>query len=270
MGIGMLVMSVLSMYFHWRTISAVFCVMSMANFLVLFWVPESPTWLRTKGRKERADRVDKWFDMQQHNSAVVSSVNVIDTGDGCDEIASKPYWSLYIQPTVWKPTLIVILFFVLQQGSGVYVLLCYSMDVIKECRIPWDSVTVSVFLSVSRVVGAVCFASLHRVRRRTLLVISSACMTASLFVVLVYMRIFRNVENPPYPVTPVVAFVVFLFFSMLGIIPMPWSLCGEVFPIAVSGKYFKTITNHIPYTEFKNVNCIGTLGNLMMCSEFWQ
>lgn len=239
-GLGMLFVSILSVCFHWRTISAIFCAMSIADFVILFWVPESPMWLRTKGRNELADKLDKWFDIK-YNSAVVSSVNAIDTGDSCDEIASKSYWSLYLQPTVWKPMLITVLFFIFQQGTGVYILFLYSMDVIRDCRIPWDSVAVSVFLSVSRVVGAICFASLHRVKRRTLLIVSSGCMTASLFIVLVYMRTFRNVENPPYAITPVIAFVVFLFFSMIGIIPMPWSLCGEVFPLAVSGRYFKTI-----------------------------
>lgn len=262
-GLGMLFVSILSMYFHWRTVSAILCAMSFANVIVLFWVPESPMWLRANGRKEQADKADKWFDVTHDNSAATTppmncSVN------SSDEIGSKPYWSLYLRPTVWKPTLITVFLFAIQQGTGVNVLLFYSMDVIHDCRIPWDATTVSMFLSGSRVVGAICFSSLHRVKRRTLLIISGGCMAASLFVVLAYMRTFRDVEHPPYATTPIIAFVVFLFFCMIGILPVPWAICGEVFPTAVSGISIHYYKHAIDNFTLKNIgirrtdNCLNT------------
>lgn len=246
-GLGMMAECILAMFFRCQVISSIMLALCVVNFLTLFMVPEPPMWLRAKGRSAEADEVDRWLDLGHimHGSATVvapSAVvaerpNLVMSVDAnlSPTAASLPYWSQFLRRNVWMPTLITLLFFVCQQGSGVYVLLFYSMDVLRDCRVPWDSNTVSLFLSVARVMGGLGFAAMHRVPRRTLVMVSGGCMAVSLLVVVTYMRTFTGVQDPPFAMTLIIAFVMFMFFALLAILPMPWILCGEVFPMAVKG-----------------------------------
>ncbi|XP_022169564.1 facilitated trehalose transporter Tret1-like [Myzus persicae] len=247
-GLGMMGECILAMFFRCQTISGIMFGLCVINFLTLFLVPEPPMWLRAKGRVTEADEVDRWLDLghMTHTSAtamsppaaaVVERPNLATAVDASvpAAAASTPYWSLFLRRNVWMPTVITLTFFVCQQGSGVYVLLFYSMDVLRDCKVPWDSNTVSLFLSLARVMGGLGFAAMHRVPRRTLVMVSGGCMAVSLLVVVAYMRIFTGVQDPPFAMTLIIAFVMFMFFALLAILPMPWILCGEVFPMAVKG-----------------------------------
>lgn len=251
-GIGMLAVCLMSVYYSWQILSAVLCAITVANFFVMFAVPETSMWLRAKGRLEEADKVDEWFDVKSVTGPIAKAVNGVSNddihrrpdADVDDHDAAEPpksYWSLYLSRTVWKPTLITVAFFVCQQCSGVYVLLFYSIDVLRDCRVPWDGSTVSAIMSAARLVGGLCFAALHRVNRRTLLVVSGVFMAVSLIVIVAYMKTFEHVQDPPFSVVLVIAFTVYMFFAILGILPLAWSLCGEVFPMAVKGTYVECI-----------------------------
>jgi len=256
-GLGMMAECILAMFFRCQAISIIMSVLCVVNFLMLFIVPEPPMWLRAKGRAAEADEVDRWLNMGHimHESAteVAPSPVVVERPNLAMALdanvpavtASLPYWSQFLRRNVWMPTVITLTFFVCQQGSGVYVLLFYSMDVLRDCRVPWDSNTVSLFLSVARVMGGLGFAAMHRVTRRTLVMVSGGGMAASLLVVVTYMRTFAGVQDPPFAMTLIIAFVMFMFFALLAILPMPWILCGEVFPMAVKGN-----NNHAIFIRF--------------------
>jgi len=248
-GLGMMAECILAMYCRWQTISGIMLAVTVVNFLTLFMVPEPPIWLRAKGRAAEADEVDRWLDLGNMTPASDASADVVEQSAVATEVddnmhatlaaptslSPSPYWSLFLRRNVWLPTVITLTFFVCQQCSGVYVLLFYSMDVVRDCKMPWDSNTVSLFLSMARVIGVLGFAAMHRVARRTLVMISGGCMAISLLTVVAYMKAFAGVQDPPFEMTLIVAFVMFMFFALLGILPMPWVLCGEVFPMEVKG-----------------------------------
>jgi len=100
---------------------------------------------------------------------------------------------------------------------------------------PWDSNTVSLLLAIARLIGVLIFASMHRIARRTLVMISGGCMGVSLLIVVAYMKVFAGVQDPPFQITLIIAFLFYMLFALLGILPMPWVLCGEVFPMEVKG-----------------------------------
>lgn len=241
---GMILESILAIYYHWKTISAIMTILCIINFLTLFFVPEPSIWLRTKGKIEQADKVDKWFDLKQiHDvNTAKSSVNTTNEVDNrhfdktSDTKDIPPYWLLFIQPSVWKPTLILLLFYICQQGTGLYVLLFYTMDVLREFRIPYSSNTISIVLSVSRLLGSLSFSILHWCKKRTLVMISGGFTAGCLIVIVIHTKMFKNVENPPYMMVLLLAFILYMFFALLGILTMPWILSGELYPIATKGK----------------------------------
>ncbi|XP_022169559.1 plastidic glucose transporter 4-like [Myzus persicae] len=241
-GLGMMAECVLSMFFDWQTVSLIMFVVSTVNCASLFLVPETPMWLRTRGRTGEAEAAEAWLGIEPAAATVPAPVTALAVnGDdrlcGADE--GRPdkaaYWTLFAGPAVWKPALITTAFFIVQQGSGFYVLLFYSVDVLRDCRVQWDGITVTAFLSLSRVTGSVVYSMLHHVRRKTLVVASGGGMAVSLSIVILYMRIYKDVATPPYGFVLIVAFIAYVFFALLAMLPLPWTICGEVFPMAVKG-----------------------------------
>ncbi|XP_022169574.1 facilitated trehalose transporter Tret1-like [Myzus persicae] len=241
-GMGMMTECVLSMFFDWQTVSLILFAVSTVNCASLFLVPETPMWLRNRGRTGEAEEAEAWLGIEPAAATVPApdtalAVNGDDRLCGAEE--GRPdkaaYWTLFAGPAVWKPALITTLFFVCQQGSGFYVLLFYSVDVLRDCRVQWDGVTLTAFLSLARVNGSVVYSMCSNVRRKTLVVVSGGGMGLSLATIIVYMRIYKDEATPPYGFVLIVAFIAYVFFALLAMLPLPWAICGEVFPMAVKG-----------------------------------
>lgn len=231
-GVGNIVESSMALVFDWHTISLILAVAAAAICASMFFVSESPMWLRAHDRVVEAEAAEQWFGLDPSRDAGDAC------GDGVDAFAlhdGPHWWSMYARPVVWKPTLITLGFFVCETCSGVLILMFYTTTVLRDCRVTRDNGAVTVLLYSTRVVSSVIYASLHWVRRKTLAVVSCAGMTASLLVIVVYMKVYEDVEHPPYGLVPIVAFAVYVFAAQIGILPMPKSLCGEVFPMAVKG-----------------------------------
>lgn len=265
-GLGMLIECVVSLYYDWLTIASVMCAASVILFVGLCAVPESPMWLRSRGRAKEARDADRWFHSERPDAATATAPAADDGAPTRDNRSNhrvpaavavdtllQPaprYWSLFVDRTVLVPTLIVFVYFVCQQGSGVYVLIFYSMDVLRNRNddSSMSPAVVAIYLAVARVMGGLCFVTLHQVRRRTLSIFSSVGMTVSLIAVIVYGKTFADVQNPPFTFTPIASFVSYMFFSLLGCLPLPWILVGEVFPMRVRGIY----VNNIIFQHFTN------------------
>lgn len=229
-----------AMFFHWKTASIILFVMSLTSFVSLLMLPETPLWLRANGRVLEAENAENWFGMDQPTSTM-TTVTGNDNNHSFDpleivEVEGKSScWAQIIKPTIWKPTLITTGFFVCQQCCGFYVLMFYSMDVLSDFQVQWDGVTVVFMLSAARTTGSLLFSLLYNIRRKTLTIVSSSGMAVSLTAIIVYMKTYKEVADPPYSMTPIIALITYMFSSLLAMLPLPWALCGEVFPVTVKG-----------------------------------
>lgn len=58
---GIFLQFILGTFFSWRTVALISCVLPLITITALFFVPESPYWLLTKGRVEDAKRSLCWL-----------------------------------------------------------------------------------------------------------------------------------------------------------------------------------------------------------------
>ncbi|XP_050526688.1 uncharacterized protein LOC126897253 isoform X2 [Daktulosphaira vitifoliae] len=232
-GFSMFNISFLGMYYDWKIIAAIYGVLSVCGALGLFTIPEPPKWLRSRNRNDEAIQAEKWF-----------GVDSIPVNDDSEEIDTQPVksvkllaWSTYTAPNVWKPTSHVILFLIIQQWSGIYVLLAYSVDVLRNCGVHKDGITVTMYLSFARITGSITFFLLSGVKRRTLTIISGLGMFVGLSLVLGYLHLLQNVSDSVSHNDNwiIIFFFIYVYFTMLGVMPIPWSIIGELFPMHVKG-----------------------------------
>ncbi|XP_050526696.1 facilitated trehalose transporter Tret1-like isoform X2 [Daktulosphaira vitifoliae] len=230
-GFGMLTLSILAIFFTWNDLSKIFCVITIGGALLLFLVPETPLWLRSRGRYSEAKRVEEWFGGDP--KLMPNSVEVTETL--CSQKPLELKWSIYTSRPVWMPALISLIFFVCQQGTGFFVLLFYSIDVVKDCHVSVDPLSFAAYLSITRIIGSIVYTLQYETKRRTLVVISSLGMFVGLLSIISYMYIFEDVVRPPFEFIPVAGFLVYVFFGLLGMLSLPFSICGELFPMSVKG-----------------------------------
>lgn len=97
------------------------------------------------------------------------------------------------------------------------VIFFYSADVLLDFRFSGNVV----FISFARILDSLTFAVCHKVKHRTLMIVSGGSMAVSLIVILTYMMVFRKFENPPYQMIPITSLFVYMFTGLFGVLPTP-------------------------------------------------
>jgi len=250
-GLGVMTGSVFGALMHWRAVATIFGVLCVVGFAAPFLVPATPMWLRSKGREEDADRAERWFGFALPRAdqlppalppppCAAAAIATLHRADSTVGAATGPpnasCWAAYATPTVWKPALAALAFFCCQQASGFYLLLFYSVDVLRDFRVAIDGRTAAVYLSVARLVGTVASLLFQSAPKRALTAFSGLGMCVSLTVVVGYAHVYGGDASPPVDrMLVLVAFLLYVFFAMFAVLPLPWSVCGEMFPMSVKG-----------------------------------
>lgn len=144
-------------------------------------MPETPAWLATRGRIEEAKEALLWLrgpglstDIE-HNELSSSVSNLKLESSNSNLFNSNDDYS-----KIWKPFLILFLFFALQQLSGIYIILFYAVSVLKDIGVSIDEYLGSVGIGAVRLLASIVGAALARnLGRKTLASISGLGMAAS-------------------------------------------------------------------------------------------
>lgn len=135
---GILLTSLLSQFFNWHAIAAIFGVSTIIAFIIIFFIPESPYWLAAfhSNRIDDIELAVRWiykskkriqYELEtiQQNVAQQQSTNAM-TNVACQSKTS--FSKLFADCRVYKPFLILIGLFFFQQISGPYVIIFYAID----------------------------------------------------------------------------------------------------------------------------------------------
>ena len=142
----------------------------------------------------------------------------------------------WTEPTTYKPTLILLTIFILQQLSGAYVVLFYVVDILNEMGVAQssnlnDNNWYLLIFGFIRLFFALISAIISRHQgRKRLMITSNLGMTMSL-VCSIYLMLIKA--------EAMITFITvsgFLSFASFGVMVIPWTLIGELLSTEIRGK----------------------------------
>ncbi|KAI5711965.1 hypothetical protein M8J75_004643 [Diaphorina citri] len=186
---GILLTTILNLYLDWRSLSYCFLALVLISGLVLIcFAPESPHWLinmdRTANVNKRMAKAEKSLKFLNRNPEIFEKEwrVLCQVRTRYDETRNKKALWRQILTTreCYKPLILLVILFTLQQFTGVYPVIFYAMQLFKEVGTEIDESHALVFLGIIRFGMSVVTTVLARgFGRKQLLIVSAAGLGVS-------------------------------------------------------------------------------------------
>ena len=128
-------------WLSWRWLAAVSCCFPFLSSILLFFIPESPSWLVTQGRLEHARESLAWlrgtdYDISDEFSKLEESYRKTQTKSSDQSVSlvqrGKEFVKQLSRPDVFKPLLLVNLLMLLQQFTGIATTTYYAVELLGD------------------------------------------------------------------------------------------------------------------------------------------
>ncbi len=237
---GVLIVYSLGYVTNWKTIAFVCAAMAVLTFIITSFLPESPSWLATNGSLKEATRALNWFrkDQATIDAELADILEAVKISRNSKPRSFKEIFLFCRRGAVWKPFLILLAFFMLQEMSGIYIVLYYAVDFFHNVGAFYNDYVASIMVGSLRflvsILGAVC---IQYFSRKLMATSSGLLMALAMAVAAVYEHFYASVhfDSRPMAWIPLVSILVNVSASMLGMLQLPWLMVGELFPLAVRG-----------------------------------
>ncbi|CAH0392365.1 unnamed protein product [Bemisia tabaci] len=256
----------------WDRASLITASLSLLALVYACSIPESPAWLFQHQRRQETIESLKWLKGQHCNIEV--ELKLLEAS--CNHQKKRALaLSQLTKPTVFKPFLVLSCLAFMQNGTGFYILLYYSVDFLREFKTTMDPQKVSIALALTRLISCtVASLFIKRLRRRTVGIFSGLAMAGILGVIYLSLTEFREaVGSGPVPVLSLLAYI---FACSLGVHPLPWLMIFELYPLSVRGLMcglsnsvcylFTFLFLKLYYVMITNLQIHGTI-LLFLCSS---
>lgn len=243
LSIGILIIHVIGTFLSWRVTALVSCVVPFLCYLLMVMVPESPSWLLSKGKYDEAARAFKWlrgcsYDSDQEFRVMIDKQKQAQLS----EADHLPFWlklRLNIRkPEFYKPFSIVFLCFFIMQLSGPNTMAFYSVNVMRDTLGSGINEYVAmIIIDLLRAFMSVVACILLKVAKRRFLAIFSGIGTViSLFSLSGYLTLAKMYpEVTEFSWLSLLFLILYIIFISIGIFPLPWCVNGELLPLSMRG-----------------------------------
>ncbi|XP_041983518.1 facilitated trehalose transporter Tret1-2 homolog [Aricia agestis] len=236
--VGIFVAHIIGTWVHWQWTAVICCSFPIISVLLLSIVPESPVWLISKGEVDDGIKAFGW--LKGHSDEAKAELKgIIDKRKAADlepEPTVKDRLRTLRSPELLKPLFIMIIFFITCQFSGVNAVAFYSIEIIEKAVGKGLNHYAAMILidSVRLVMSVVACIVCKRFGRRPLCIISGIFTALSMMGLSIFLYL---TDSKPTNMTwiPLTCLMVYICAISIGLVPLPWMMCGELFPTHVKG-----------------------------------
>ncbi|XP_013196571.1 facilitated trehalose transporter Tret1-2 homolog [Amyelois transitella] len=233
--VGLLVAHLLGTFLSWQITAGICCIFPVLTVILLAFVPESPTWLIGQGKIEKGAKSFTWLRgaSPEANAELKGLLDKQKIQDAEPEMSIKEKLLSLKSPELLKPLGIMILFFVTCQFSGVNAVAFYSIEIVeKAVGKGLDHYMVMLVIDALRTAVSVAACIICKQYGRRPLCFISGILTA---LSMVGLSMFLYWKPPDMAWLPLIFLMVYICAISIGLVPLPWIMCGEVFPTRVRG-----------------------------------
>lgn len=217
---------------NWRWMFAAGAIPSLILLIGMICLPESHRWLVLSNQTEKAKAV---LDRLNPNGDTRAELNAIQHTIADETIGSKDgmvKWRELFSPTVRPALIVAMVLFILQQISGINVVIYFAPSIFAATGIDGASTqilaTVGVGL-VNMLTTVLAMWLVEKVGRRKLLYIGFAGAAAMLIII----SMGTHLQAANLSVVTFLAVLVYIAFFAIAIGPIPHLMMAEIFPIHV-------------------------------------
>lgn len=235
LAIGILGAHILGTFITWQWTAAICSVFPALTVVLLLFIPESPTWLIAKGSLEDGAKAFCW--LRGYSDEAKAELRAIIDSKKASDANQKPTWKDKLNnlksPELIKPLFIMIVFFVTCQFSGVNAVAFYSVEIVeKAVGKDVDHYLAMLLIDALRLVmSVVACVVCKRYGRRPLCILSGIITAISMIGLSMYLY-WKPVGMVWIPLS---CLMIYICAISIGLVPLPWIMCGEVFPTKVRG-----------------------------------
>ncbi|CAK9833643.1 Facilitated trehalose transporter Tret1 [Anthophora retusa] len=239
---GVLIEYALGSVLTWNVCAAISGILPLAALLLMFLFPETPSYLISRSRPEKARKALKQFrgstcNINQEMEALInfSNKNNIKRLTGFRETVSA-----LLKPNALKPFTLLFLYFLIYQWSGTNVITFYAVEIFQDSGATLNKYLAAVILGVVRLSSTIAACILCRkCGRRPLTMVSSIGCGISMVGLggYIWLKEYWAANNVTIAVTwfPVFCIFAYTITCTLGFLVIPWIMIGEVYPVQVRG-----------------------------------
>ncbi|XP_012217763.2 facilitated trehalose transporter Tret1-like [Linepithema humile] len=229
LSVGILVCHAMGTWLHWRTTAYICAALPVISWIIGIFSRESPMWLLGKGRIEQArsawiflrgERSLEEFSLLENTR--LAEISVKKTGRRSMLRSLRKTWS---SRYFARPLVIVSVYFVVMQFAGANVMAFYCVDMLTEILDSTYAYLITLIIDAIRLAGGILACVLLKTCRRRVMTFTSGYGVAVVMLSLSACLTF-NIGKPWIPAVLLVTYVGLL---PLGLIPVAWLLCGELF-----------------------------------------
>lgn len=223
---------------EWRFISMIACAVSFVSIVVLIFMPETPSWLASKGRLLESEKALRTLRGLSRKGPLVNAElqleldclrdkSAASTGDQMERTIDK-----FRKPEVYKPFAIMLGCFAFQQLSGIFVVIVYAVQLSKAAGVGINPFLCAVGIGTARAIAHLLIGFImDAFGQRRPAMFSSFTMSLCMFGIAAYV----SLATTAYSWLPIFLVIGFLFMSTLGLLTMPFTMVSEVYPQNVRG-----------------------------------
>jgi SP family galactose:H+ symporter-like MFS transporter len=214
----------------WRWMFAMAVVPAVAFGTGLFFIPESPRWLISRGMIEQARVVLNKIRLPGQVDAELTDIQQ-------SAQKQKASWSELLTPLVRPAMIVGVGLAIAQQVTGINTVIYYAPTIFKFAGFSSSSVAILASVGVGAVnliLTLVAMQLIDRVGRRPLLLVSLSGMSVSLIILGLAFKLHGLASALGW--IAVTSLMSYVGFFAVGLGPVFWLILSEIYPLRVRGR----------------------------------